>query len=531
MQVVSRPTAMLLLACFAALPLATRAAASPPTLSENPPGSGIHGHPYDAVPTTAAIPQAPVIDLAALGYVEREFQMSGGATVYRQLGFWTSNGAWGVSVAQTNVPYTTRLLVRYPTDPAKFNGTVVFEWLNDTTGGDQDPLWSQIYPQALRDGYAYVGVTAQAAGMSDLAVWDPLRYGALGASNDGQSYDVFTQAAQAVRANSATLLGGLVPTRLIGGGDSQSAFRIVTYVNAIQPVTHAFDGFIAVGRAAVGAPLGNGLIATSPLPAFIRSDNHAPFIQVNTEGDIEELGAGMSRQADTATLRTWELPGAAHIDTHEASYELATIARDQPNVPLPMCQFGTPITGTGTILDGVNQANNMPLWEVEDAALVALQRWLSQGVQPPHSPRISTALFLFVYDVVLRDQFGNALGGIRLPDIQVPTETYSAINFAAVNPNSLSIDPASLITLVEETLNTLFVTGSISDPALRSSGLCLLSGFFTELPSSTLSRLYPTHASYVAKFTAAADAAVTAGFLTPADRDTAVAAAQAAAIP
>ena len=529
MQAVARWIASLV--CLAVWSLAGRAVGGPPTLTEIPAGSGVHGHPYDAVPTSAIIPGAPVIDLAALGYVEREFQMSGGATVYQQQGFWLSSGAWGVSVAETNVPYTTRLLVRYPTDPTKFNGTVVFEWLNDTTGGDQDPLWSQIYAQSLRDGYAYVGVTAQAAGMSDLAVWDPERYGALGASSDGQSYDIFTQAAQAVRANSATLLGGLVAARLIGGGDSQSAFRIVTYVNAIEPVTRAFDGFLAVGRAAVGAPLGNGLIATSPLPAFIRSDNRAPFIQLNTEGDIEELGAGMSRQADTNTLRTWELAGAAHIDTHEASYELATIARDQPDVPIPMCEFGTPITGTGTVLDGVNQVNNMPLWEVEDAALVALQSWLTQDIQPPHSPRISTALFFFVFDVVLRDQFGNALGGIRLPDIQVPTETYSAIDFAQVNPNSLSIDPASLISLVEQTLNTLFVTGSIDDPTLRSSGLCLLSGFFTPLPSSTLSRLYPTHAAYVSKFTAAANAAVSAGFLTPADRDVAVAAAEAAAIP
>jgi hypothetical protein len=507
------------------------AAAALPTLTEIPPGSGQHGHPYDAVPTTAAIPQAPVIDLGALGYVEREFEMSGGATVYQQRGFWSSNGVWSVSVAQTNVPYTTRLLVRYPTDATKFNGTIVFEWLNDTTGGDQDPLWSQIYQQALRDGYAYVGVTAQAAGMRDLAAWDSARYGSLGSSGDGQSYDIFTQAAQAIRANSAALLGGLSPNRLIGAGDSQSAFRIVTYVNAIQPVTHAFDGFLAIGRAAVGAPLGDGLISTAPLPALIRTDNRAPFIQVNTEGDIVELGAGLSRQADNNYLRTWELPGAAHIDAHEATYELATIARDQPTVPVPMCQFGTPISGTGTPLDGINQVNNMPLFEVEDAALVALHKWLAQGIQPPHSPRISTTLFFFVFDVVQRDQYGNALGGIRLPDIQAPIEFYSPINFSQLDPNNLNINPAALISLVQSTLNTLFVTGSIDDANLRSSGLCLLSGFFTPLSSSTLSRLYPTHASYVSKFTAAADAAVSAGFLTPADRDAAVASAQASLIP
>ena len=45
-----------------------------------------NGHPDDVVPTTAIVPQAPVIDLNALG-----------ATVYQQSGFWGSNGDWSVS--------------------------------------------------------------------------------------------------------------------------------------------------------------------------------------------------------------------------------------------------------------------------------------------------------------------------------------------------------------------------------------------------------------------------------------------------
>ena len=244
-----------------------------------------------------------------------------------------------MSTAQTNVPYTTRLLVRYPTDPAKFNGTVVFEWLNDTTGGDQDPVWSQLYNELIKQGYAYVGVTAQRPGMKDLAAWDPPRYGALGDSTDGESYDIFTQAAQVVKANSATLLGGLTPKELIGTGDSQSAFRLDTYVNAIQPVSHAFNGFLAVGRAATAAPIGEGLLAASPLPAQIRTDSTTPFIQVNTQGDIEELDAAAARQSDNNYLRTWELAGASHIDSHEAAYETETIAREEPTVEVPSCVF------------------------------------------------------------------------------------------------------------------------------------------------------------------------------------------------
>ena len=170
--------------------------------------------------------------------------------------------------------------------------------------------------RVVSDGYAYVAVTAQTAGMADLKAWDPVRYGTLGDSNDGQSYDIFTQTAEVIKADSATLLGGLTP-KVIADGDSQSAFRLDTYVNAIQPLTHAFTAFLGVGRAVVAAPIGNGLVALARCPALIRTNNTAPFIQLNTQGDVLELQSGLARQPDNSDLRTWEVAGAAHIDAHE----------------------------------------------------------------------------------------------------------------------------------------------------------------------------------------------------------------------
>lgn len=43
---------------------------------------------------------------------------------------------------------------------------------------------------------------------------------------------------------------------------------------------------------------GSGLIGFSPIPAYVRTDSTTPFIQLNTEGDIEELGAALVRQPD-----------------------------------------------------------------------------------------------------------------------------------------------------------------------------------------------------------------------------------------
>ncbi|HEY4852032.1 MAG TPA: alpha/beta hydrolase domain-containing protein [Streptosporangiaceae bacterium] len=504
----------------AAAPLAGRSASSGPlpTLTQVPPGSGSHGYPYDAVPTTPTFPGAPTINLSSYGYAESEFTMSGTTSIYRQSGFWSSNGRWGVSVAQSSVPYTTRLLVRYPTDPSKFNGTVVVEWLNDTTGGDQDPVWSEIYNEALSQGYAYIGVTAQTAGMVELKTWDSQRYGALGDSNDGQSYDIFSQAAEVARADSATVLGGLSPARVIGAGDSQSAFRVDTYVNAIQPVSHAFDGFLAIGRSVFTAPIGSGLIAFLPAPAYVRTDNTTPFIQLNTEGDIEELGAALVRQPDNNFLRTWELPGAAHIDLHEGIYEGATIQREQPQVTAPQCVSGVPFNGA-TLPD------NQPVYELEDAALAALDKWLVYGVQPAHGNPIATTPLL---NLVERDRYGNALGGIRMPDIQAPAETYTAINFYL--PSQASLSPGQLLsTLVS--IFTALQTGAITNTTLRNEGLCLLEGYYTPLGSTTLKALYPTHSDYVSAFTSAAARDLAGGFLTQSDYNAAVAAAEASPVP
>jgi hypothetical protein len=291
-----------------------------------------------------------------------------------------------------------------------------------------------------------------------------------------------------------------------------------TYVNAIQPISHAFNGLLAVGRAVLAAPIGSGLVGFTPVPAFVRTDSTTPFIQVNTEGDIEELGAAFIRQPDNNYLRTWELAGAAHIDLHEGLYEGNAIQHEAPQLTAPKCVFGIPFNG-GTLPD------NMGVFELEDAALNALQKWLIYGVQPPHGNSISTTPF---FNLVQRDRFGNALGGIRMPDIQVPTETYTAINFS--QPSQQSLNPFQLLSTLES-IFTALQTGAITNPTLRDEGLCLLEGFYTPFSNAALKALYPTHSAYVSAFTAAAARDLAAGFLTQPDYNAAVAAAQASPVP
>ena len=79
-----------------------------------------------------------------------------------------------------------------------------------------------------------------------------------------------------------------------------------------------------------------------------------------------------------------------------------------------------------------------------------------------------------------RDRFGNALGGLRTPFVDVPTATYSPIDSTAHDTDF--------------------------------SGLCPLIGFSIPLSHATLHTLYPSHADYLARVTRETNELVHKGF-------------------
>ena len=118
-------------------------------------------------------------DAAALGYERSEFFLAGVANSYTPTAPLGTDGKWQVAPnpdPATRAPYKTRFVVYRPTDPAKFNGTVVVEWLN-VTSGRRPPDRLALRPQrVVRSGAAYVGVSAQLVGVTALKASGP-RYG------------------------------------------------------------------------------------------------------------------------------------------------------------------------------------------------------------------------------------------------------------------------------------------------------------------------------------------------------------------
>lgn len=140
---------------------------------------------------------APQFDLAAAGYVEEEFFVQGAATRYQ-----TPSMANAVAVSEGH-PYKTRIVVRRPVDAQKFNGVVLVEWANVTSGYGIDLQWQYSRDYLTREGYVVVRVDAQRVGVhqpnTGLKDWSPTRYGSLDVTSGGTvtddslSYNIFSQ--------------------------------------------------------------------------------------------------------------------------------------------------------------------------------------------------------------------------------------------------------------------------------------------------------------------------------------------------
>jgi hypothetical protein len=427
------------------------------------------------------------------GYVEEEYFLEGEATSYRPEGELGEDGRWAVRPADT-ARYRTRILVRRPEDPDDFDGTVFLEWLNVTGGVDADPDFGLMHDEVLSHGSAYVAVSAQKVGVEGgggalaipgmpevqaLKQWDPERYGDLRHPGDPYSYDIYSQAAQAVRRpGDVDVLDGLDPEHVIAVGESQSAARMVTYADAIQPVAQIFDGFLIHSRGGSGAPLDESSNVLGEGTAHIRDDLGVPVMQYITETDLfGPLGFHRAEQDDTDMLRTWEVAGTAHADRGLLSYS-GDMAADVEG------GAGFDIAGQcGSINEG-----NQGL--VLHAAVRALRAWVADGEAPPEAPRFEVS-----GDAIARDERGIAVGGIRTPAVDAPVSV---------------------------------LTGEA--PAGRNV-LCSLFGDTRPFDAATLRELYPTHDDYVDAVTESADAAVSDGFLLQDDADQIVADAEDADVP
>ncbi|MGE0384928.1 MAG: alpha/beta hydrolase domain-containing protein [Gammaproteobacteria bacterium] len=428
-------------------------------------------------------------DLAALGYLEEEYTVRGTARCFAIAGERTPDGRWA-SQPGAQAPFVTRMLVRRPRERQRFSGVLAVEWLNVSAGTDAAAEWSLLHRHLVRRGDAWVGISAQRAGIDGGGLVEgphlrkawPQRYAHLSHPGDPWAYDIFTQAAKAA-------IAAFGPTHAIAVGESQSAAFLVSYINAVDAHARLFDGFLVHGRGANGARMDGFRLAAGELGASlrripsrheaIRADARVPVMVLQSETDVVTLGGGLPEQPDGDRIRVWEIAGAAHADT----YAMFAAAADDGTLDAPaLARLLAPTTRL-PIATTERPVNSGPQQHyVGQAAYEALAQWIAGGISPPVAPRLR--LTDERIDLV-RDDDGIALGGVRTPWTDVPTAVLSGLGQGG-------------------------------------GGFAVLFG-----TTAPLEFRYRDVDAYLARFEASLDAAIAAGFILRADRAEIVALARA----
>lgn len=388
---------------------------------------------------------ATVMSLHSGGYVEKEYFIQGQANRYR-----ISDPMKNAQKIDSGNAYETRVLVRRPTDPARFNGTVIVEWLNVTLDQDIDFVFGSTRELLLREGYAWIGVSAQRNGVEAMKKWNPDRYRALSvtASNidpangkevdpanplimavggDVLAWDIFSQVGQLAKSDPSAMMGGLKAKHVIAAAESQSTLKVSTYYNAIQPLHHVYDGFLFYDRT-----------------GQLRTDVNAKTIAIGTE--IFTALMGQPPQDDTDHQRWWEVNGASHFSLDEIQHYVDPMIkrdaafRDTNNKALSLSEI-TQMKGPCT---PATIYSRVPNGDIMKAALKSLNTWINGGPAPVSAPR-------FVVDEhnkYVRNVNGQILGGIRTAAQDAPIAINAGIGsgpwFCGPSGNHVDFTPTQL---------------------------------------------------------------------------------------
>jgi len=397
-----------------------------------------------AVPPSASMPLSSASrqgteysNLAKAAYVEEEYYLSGVGPAITAAG-----------EALFLAPYTTRILVRKPVSPTRFNGTVIiepFSWFGERAAG-----WILTRDYLLRKGYAYVGYTlnanqpevdpkfiadtpdAQADGIKQygkivnfefMRRFDYARYAPLGVYFDpgrfvrGNVPDPFIPQSQGIAAQLARLLktsstrgplAGLKVRRVYVNSWAVTAQVWMDYLDQgrhqqwrMPDGSPLIDAYMT-GRMAYGEVGGEVLRVPRKMPLDV------PFVTVYSQSELvhdamEDIA--LPPDTDRPRLRYYEVVGMPHLRLADlGTQHTELLASDVGKGGDPVCR---------TLYD---EPAEMPV----SALLDGMDRWVREGKAMPKAPRVSREGKGVERDPVT----GNMRGGVRPPWVSVPSSRY-----------------------------------------------------------------------------------------------------------
>lgn len=371
--------------------------------------------------------------LEQAGYREREFLFSGTANIYGL------NAKGSAAVLYPDCPYTSRLMLRQPKNPADFSGRVVVEIVNSTANFDIERVWAESYRLLMRDGDVYLGVTSKANVFPALKRFDPQRYGTLNWPNPfsepapdwdepplwtgpkdqeiGYIWDILRELPLYLRgASEDNPLQGWGIRFFYLTAWSQSCSYLNRFVQLFESeCEHGYSGYLSAGGIRkLATPLNRYEdIRTMDLTKIRLNQTPAPLIELNTESECsDEHGlSGYSARRDDSDdpafpYRYLDIAGGCHDAKDTWTDYLGfdeDVSRAMSEARLSLPSGTTP--------------NGYPKYFAFHVALHDLFVWAEQRIAPRHRPRmLQTA-----NGKLRKDAFGNSLGGLRSPLVDLPT--------------------------------------------------------------------------------------------------------------
>ncbi len=281
-------------------------------------------------------------------------------------------------------PYTARLVVRRPADMDRFSGLVITEPMHPA-GFAHGFEHNSVY--IMDSGHIAVEVTTM--GLEHPQLHNPQRYADLMVSNN-QISEILAQTGALIKSDSSPIANSGLRKVILFGTSATS--RILTdYLPShgifkLADGSNIFDGF---------HPTSNG---TRILPVDV------PMIQMPTQHEFMNIATAVQDGDEPGNqFRVYEFSGVGHL-----------MARHNPRMTPQLCE---------------NKPTEYPL-EVEfSVALHHLLQWVDKGILPPRADRV-----LIDRNVnndgslMVLDEHGNPVGGIRNSYVDVPVAQYVAGN-------------------------------------------------------------------------------------------------------
>jgi alpha/beta hydrolase family protein len=410
------------------------AGASPPILPPSPATvelptiTGPTSGPGPMFESLMALPAGD--DMARFGYEATEYFVSG-----------TASGQ----------PYTTRIVIRKPVDPARVSGLVLAESMHPSGNA-----WMFHFTHRYSMSEGHIGLEVLTSTPQPFVEFNEKRYGSLRVQA-GQASAILAQVGALMKSKESPIAANRI-RKMILAGTSASAAVVVSYLPAhtvlrLPDMRPVFDAFMPTSTGATIAVQFDVDGTARPIDV--------PIVQVPTMTEVASANATWRPDSDRPgnQFRVYEFPGMAHIDSRDA-------AAYYPNpCQLPISRF--------------------PMAAYMSVALDHLWKWIDKGTLPPRADRI------FVDrnqandgSLMALDEYGNARGGIRNPYVDVPVKAYGVRN-AGASPPIPNAHP--------------FVASRTPEAQAQ---LCGLAGYETALTPAQLKKLYKdpkTYRSRVAK--------------------------------